>query len=93
MTPAELERLDADLAAEESTLVARLSEIGRENPNVPGETEPQMIDEGEDYDDRVNESTNLALNVSLQHDLDVRLREVRAARTRIKQGIYSPDHS
>lgn len=89
MDKEQLHNLDEHLAQEEAGILKQLSEVAVMNPSVKGDFEPVMPNfEGNDEDERINEATEFDRNLALEHQLENRLKEVRAVRGKIKQGTY-----
>lgn len=88
MDHASLKALQQKLEAERGVLKERLREVGVENPAVPGDFEPTLPNYGDEYDDTVNESTDLDANIAVVSELERRLKEIEIALGRIENGTY-----
>lgn len=88
MDHASLETLKQKLELERDVLKERLREVGVENPAVSGDFEPTIPNYGDEYDESINESTDLDANIAVLSELERRFKEVQAALEKIKHGTY-----
>ncbi|MEK7515270.1 MAG: TraR/DksA C4-type zinc finger protein [Patescibacteria group bacterium] len=88
MDDASLQALKQKLETEKQVLTSRLREVGMENPSVPGDFEPTTLNYGDEYDESINESTDLDANLAIVSELERRLKEVQAALEKIDHGTY-----
>lgn len=84
----ELKKLDESLEQEEAELVKQLEEIAGKNPAVKGDYEVKVPDYGREETEDATEGADLDRNFALEQELEVRLRKVKEAREKIKNGTY-----
>ena len=88
MTKDELKKLDESLAKRETELVSQLEEIAGKNPAVEGDYKVTIPDYGSGDTENANEVSDLDRNFALEQELDAKLRQIRKAREKLKQGTY-----
>ena len=88
MNKEELHKLKEQLLEEKKLIEEQLKPISVENPAIAGDREPVMPNYGDDYDDSINESTDLDRNFALHQELETRLEHLKDTLSKIDQGTY-----
>jgi DnaK suppressor protein len=90
MTPQELEKLKEDLSAEKQQIESELKEFTTENPAVKGDYKTKFpeANESDTSDEKAQNVTEYERNRATEQMLELRLKEINDAISRIDAGEY-----
>jgi len=88
MKQQDFKKLEGNLVLREKNILARLSEIAKENPAVEGDFKVRMQNIGSSEEDNAQEQAAFERDFALKEQLEKELREIQRALEKIRTGTY-----
>lgn len=83
-----IKELKEKLLKEKGNIEGELSSFAEKNENLKGDWKTKYQNLGNDWDDNAQEVTNYATNISIEHTLELRLKKIDSALSRIEKNEY-----
>ena len=84
-------QLKQKLLDEKASLEAQLGEIAKKNPAIKGDwtsVPPDIADPADSMDEKAQSVTTLEERRAIEHNLELRLKEIDETLERLSQGVY-----
>lgn len=83
-----IDEIQKQLTDDETRLVRELEEISTKNPHNAEKYDARFQEVGDKEDENASEVATFTDNLTLEHELETALRDVRGAIERLKKGVY-----